>query len=95
MSIDKAAVSHIAKLAHIELNDTELTKFSTQLTDILNYIDKLKELDVKEVAPLVHAGELHNISRDDKPAPSISKESAIKNAPDKDENFFKVYKVIE
>lgn len=95
MSIDKAAVLHIAKLARIELNDAELTKLSTELTDLLNYIDKLKELDIKEVTPLVHAGELHNISRDDKLTPSVNKESALKNAPDKDENFFKVYKVIE
>lgn len=95
MSVTKKDVEHIAELARLKFNDNELQNFTAQLNEILNYIEKLNELDTENVEPLSHPVEESNEFRDDKIRESLKTEEALKNAPDKDESFFKVPKVIE
>lgn len=95
MSVTKKDVEHIAELARLKFNDNELQNFTAQLNEILNYIEKLNELDTENVEPLSHPVEGSNEFRDDKIRESLKTEEALKNAPDKDESFFKVPKVIE
>ncbi|MDD5103822.1 MAG: Asp-tRNA(Asn)/Glu-tRNA(Gln) amidotransferase subunit GatC [Candidatus Peribacteraceae bacterium] len=65
MSLSPAQVRHIAKLARLTLSDKEVSKFSRELTQILDYIGKLKEVDTKGVEPMTQITGLGNITRHD------------------------------
>ena len=93
--IDEKLVRHIGKLSRIELSDEEVRTFSGQLEAILEYIDKLQELDTSAVEPMAHAVELHNVLACDAPAAGLTTEQALANAPRRDGDFFSVPKVIE
>jgi len=94
--IDKKTVKHVALLSRLELSEKELELYSKQLASILSYIDKLKEVDTKDVQPTSHAlATLKNVFRKDVPKPSLSADDALRNAPSKDGDFFKVPRIIE
>ena len=93
-TIDLDAVRHIGKLARIELTDEQVETFAVQLGGILEYFDKLQELDTEGVEPMAHAVELHNVLADDVAAESLAPDQALANAPQRDGDFFKVPKVI-
>jgi aspartyl-tRNA(Asn)/glutamyl-tRNA(Gln) amidotransferase subunit C len=95
MAIDKETVKYVAHLARIELDDSELDKLSGQLRDILDFIDKLKKLDVSQVKPTSHILPINNVLRQDDRRESLPTDKALKNAPRKEGNFFGVPKVIE
>lgn len=94
MPVSKKEVEHIAELARLELIEKEIEEYTTQLNKILEYMDKLRELDTENVIPLSHPIEGANVFREDEVKPSIDREEALKNAPSKDDEFFKVPKVI-
>jgi aspartyl-tRNA(Asn)/glutamyl-tRNA(Gln) amidotransferase subunit C len=94
MSVTIKDVEHIAKLAKLEFSDEEKEKFTHQFNDILKYMEQLNSIDTSNVEPLSHVIELQNVFREDKVKPSISTEEALKNAPDKTDEHFKVPKVI-
>jgi aspartyl-tRNA(Asn)/glutamyl-tRNA(Gln) amidotransferase subunit C len=94
MGIDKALVLHIAELARIQIREEEIENFVREFSKIIQYIDMLKEIPLKEIEPLAHAGELKNILREDKRAQSFPKTKILQNAPQKDKDFFKVPKII-
>ena len=95
MAIDRNTVKYVAHLARIRLNDEELDLLSRQLEDIVNFIDKLKELDVTEVKPTSHILPVKNVFREDRPTQSLTAKDALSNAPMQKEDFFVVPKVIE
>ena len=95
MSVTLKDVKHIAELARLEFSGEELESFTHQLNQILEYVEKLNELDTENVEPLSHPVEGNNAFREDELKPSISREEALKNAPDRDEEFFRVPKVID
>lgn len=94
MSVTKKDVEHIAELAQLNFKEEELESFTHQLNEILSYVDKLNELNTENVEPLSHPVENINVFRNDELKPSITTEDALKNAPDKTDEFFKVPKVI-
>lgn len=94
MPVTKKDVEYIASLARLKFNDVDLENFTHQLNDILKYVEKLNELDTDNVEPLSHPIENANVFREDKLKPSISTEDALKNAPKRTDEFFKVPKVI-
>jgi len=94
MSITKKDVEYIAQLARLRFKDEELENFTSRLNEILNYVDKLNELDTENVEPLSHPVEEFNKFRDDELKPSVEREEALKNAPDRTDEYFKVPKVI-
>ncbi len=94
MSITKKDVEYIANLARLKFDETELVNFTHQLNDILSYMEKLNELNTENVEPLSHPIENTNVFREDIIKPSIERELALKNAPDKTDEFFVVPKVI-
>ncbi len=94
MSVTKKDVEYIANLARLKFDETELENFTHQLNDILSYMEKLNELDTENVEPLSHPIENTNVFREDIVKPSIERELALKNAPDKTDEFFVVPKVI-
>lgn len=94
--IDKEIVKHVAHLARLSLDDKELDAHSAQLTSILSYISKLNEIDTKNVLPTTHVlSTLKNVYRKDILKPSLDVEDVLKNAPSKEDDFFKVPQVIE
>lgn len=95
MKIDNAVVNKVAYLARIELKPEELQKISGQLQGIIDFIDKLKELDVANIQSASHILPVANVFREDSPAPSLSNDKAVLNAPAPQGNFFSVPKVIE
>ncbi len=97
MNLSKQEISHIAKLARLELTDAELEKYGGQLSAVLNYIDQLKEVDVKGVEPMAQASCLENVLREDeiKNWDEQEIEEALAGAPEMEDGFIKVKRVIE
>lgn len=93
--IGEAQVRHVAKLARLDLTDEEVARFSTQLSAVLDYMEKLNELDTDSVEPLAHCLPIHNIFREDVVTESLGTELALENAPQHFENFFKVPKILD
>lgn len=87
-------VKHVAKLARLSLSEEKLQMLRGQLEPILNYVDKIGQLNVAGVEPMAHALPLHNVLREDVVEPSLPIEKVLQNAPDTDGRFFKVPKVI-
>lgn len=88
-------IDHVATLARISLTEEEKRLFSSQLGDVLAYIEKLKAVDVSGVEPMAHAFPVYNVWAEDVPGPSISVEQAMANAPSSRENMISVPKVVE
>jgi aspartyl-tRNA(Asn)/glutamyl-tRNA(Gln) amidotransferase subunit C len=95
MSISREEVLHVAHLARLEFSDEEVERFTTQLADILNYVAKLNELDTSEVEPTYHAIPLSNVFRKDEVKPSFPLDEVLANAPERENGFFAVPKVIK
>lgn len=95
MSIDVKAVEHVARLARLALSEAEKARMQAELSAILAYIDKLKELDVDGVEPTSHAVPLVDVMREDEVQPSLPREAMMANAPDRAGEFFRVPRIIE
>ena len=92
--IDHDLIRHIATLARITLEEGEVEPFTRQFVRIIDYFDKLNQLDTEGVEPLTHAVELSNVLADDQTSPSLTPDQALANAFDRDGSFFKVPKVL-
>ncbi len=95
MKITTDQVLHVARLARLEFTAEEAEKFSGQMGAILDYVEKLNELDLEGVAPMAHVHDVVNAFREDEVRPSFANERALKNAPDSEDGCFKVAKIIE
>ena len=95
MAISLDTVKYVANLARIELNAEELNRLSGQLNEIVNFIDKLKSLNTQGTTATSHILSINTVVRDDCLAKSLLNAQAIANAPQKEENFFRVPRVIE
>ena len=95
MAINRDTVKYTANLARIELSDKELDHFTGQLDRILAYVDKLNTLDTANLEPTSRPLEMKNVYREDLVKKSLSASEAMKNAPDKENNLFKVPKIID
>ena len=95
MKISKEEVDHVALLARLKFSESEKERFTTQLNSILEYMDKLKELDTSRVEPTFHAVAQKNVFREDRVLPSDPQELTLSNAPDGDRGLFRVPKIIE
>lgn len=93
--IDEAQVRRVALLSRLELSDEEVSQFSDQLSAIVEYIEKLNELDTENVEPLAHCLPVHNVFREDVIRPSLENEKAVGNAPDEVDGYFKVPKILD
>lgn len=93
--ISKETVEHIANLSHLDFSEGELEVFAEQFSKIVGYIDTLNNLDLSELEPLTQIVAEENVFRPDEVRPSLSLDEALRNAPKRNDNFFKVPKVIE
>ncbi len=94
MPINKETVQYVAKLARVKLEDETLDDFTAQLGKILTYIEKLNQLNTENTPLTSHALELKNVFRKDESKPSLPNETALANAPEKENGHFKVPKII-
>ena len=90
MAISKDDVVHVARLARLELTDEELDRFAGQLDAILEAVGKVSELDLSGVEPTLHPLELSNVWAEDEPKPSLPVEDALANAPQVEDDAFRV-----
>ncbi|GGA50665.1 Asp-tRNA(Asn)/Glu-tRNA(Gln) amidotransferase subunit GatC [Paenibacillus physcomitrellae] len=95
MSIQAKDVQHVAKLARLNLTNEEQEKFTEQLNAILQYAEKLNELDTENVQPTTHVLHLSNVMRDDVVQESLPAEKVFRNAPEEEDGQFKVPAVLE
>ncbi|QSQ07745.1 Aspartyl/glutamyl-tRNA(Asn/Gln) amidotransferase subunit C [Koleobacter methoxysyntrophicus] len=95
MKISKKDVEHVAQLARLHLEEEEKELYTRQLNSILNYMEKLGELDTGDVEPTAHVLPIKNVFREDRVEQSMDIEEVLRNAPDREEGFFKVPKIIE
>ncbi len=94
MNINDELVDKLADLARLEFNALEKKAIKKDLEQMIDFIDKLNELDTTGVEPLLHMSNNINILREDETQGMINRDEALKNAPLHDEQFFKVPKVI-
>ncbi len=95
MKVDKKEVEHVAVLARIELTEEEKESTSEQLSEILEFFDRLKKVDTEGVPPTSHVLDLVNALRPDACTPSLEVEETLQNAPDRSERFFRVPKILD
>ena len=95
MSLTVNDVRYIASLARLRFSEEEELKLAEQMSEILAYVEKLNELDTTDVPPMSHVLDLDNVVRSDRMQTRISRQEALKNAPDTDGVYFRAPKVIE
>lgn len=94
MSITKDNVLHVAGLARLELSEVEVEKYEAELNDVLKFMDKLNELDTQGIEPTAHVLEINNIFREDIVEESFGVEDILFNAPDREDDYFKVPSIL-
>ena len=95
MPLTPEEVDHVALLARLKLGPEQRERFTTQLNSILEHFEQLQQIDTTGVPPMSHAVPMSNVLREDEPAPSLSPDEALRNAPDRDRDCFRVPRVIE
>jgi aspartyl-tRNA(Asn)/glutamyl-tRNA(Gln) amidotransferase subunit C len=89
-SIDREQLLHVARLARLELREDEVDRLGGQLNDILAAVSKVSELDLSDVPPTSHPLDVVNVWDEDEPAPCLTREEALANAPEREGWYFKV-----
>jgi aspartyl-tRNA(Asn)/glutamyl-tRNA(Gln) amidotransferase subunit C len=95
MSLTADQVRWVAHLARLELSDADLDTMTQQLSPIVDYVDQLKQVNTDGVEPLAHPLPIHNVFREDEPAPSLTVAEALANAPARQGDFYRVPAVLE
>ena len=88
-------IEYVARLARLSLSKEELATFAPQLKDILDYVDKLQELDVEGIEPTAHAIPVENVFREDNPDACLERDEVLANAPATNQGHFEVPPIIE
>jgi aspartyl-tRNA(Asn)/glutamyl-tRNA(Gln) amidotransferase subunit C len=88
--ISRDEVLHVARLARLELTEDEVGRFQEQLSDIIEAISKVSELDLSDVPPTAHPLEIANTWAEDEPRPCLTLDEVFANAPDREDSYFKV-----
>ena len=94
MSISRVEVEKVSLLARLLLSDEELDRMTSQMGQILGYVDLLAEVDTSQVEPMAHALDVANVFREDAVRPSLDPESALANAPRHDDECYLVPAVL-
>jgi aspartyl-tRNA(Asn)/glutamyl-tRNA(Gln) amidotransferase subunit C len=94
MKISRAEVEHIANLARLELAEDEIEQLQTDLSQILEYVDQLNEVDTTGVLPTAHVVAQEDVLRQDVARHSLSTEEVLANAPETEEGYFRVHAVL-
>jgi aspartyl-tRNA(Asn)/glutamyl-tRNA(Gln) amidotransferase subunit C len=93
--MDKDTLERMADIAHVYINEQEIKQFSKELGLLLEHFDKLSQVDTEGITPTVHPITDKNVLREDVIWESLPIEKVLKNAPDRDDRFFRVPRIIE
>ncbi len=93
-SLSRDDVAHVARLARLDLTDAELDTFTPQLAAVLDHAADVEALDLDDVPPTSHPYPLHNVLRDDVVVPSLDRAEVLSQAPDVEDDQFKVPPVL-
>jgi len=93
--IDQEQVKKVAKLSRLELTEAEVEEFTGQLSAILDYVEKMNELDTTDVEPLAHCLPISNVLREDCAKESLGTEKTLNNSPQLDWEFLKLPKILD
>ena len=88
--ISRDEVLHVARLARLELTEDEVTKFQEQLSAIIEAVSTVSDLDLSDVPPTAHPLEIQNAWDEDEERPSLPLDDVFANAPDREDDLFKV-----
>jgi len=94
MAITLEDVDYVAKLAKLQLADNEKKDYAKKLNSILQYMEQLQDIDTKDIPPTTHVLPLENVFREDELKEGLSLEKALANAPDTQNGYFKVPKIM-
>jgi aspartyl-tRNA(Asn)/glutamyl-tRNA(Gln) amidotransferase subunit C len=95
MKVTKETIEHVANLARLNFSDVEKEKLTIEMANILAHVDKLNELDTRNVEPTSHVLPVKNVFREDFIEKSYDREKILANAPSHEDGCFKVPKVVE
>jgi aspartyl-tRNA(Asn)/glutamyl-tRNA(Gln) amidotransferase subunit C len=80
--LDRAQVLHVARLARLELTDAEVERMASELSKVLDHVEKIRELDLEGVAPTSHVVDVVNVLRPDEPRPCLPRDVVLAAAPE-------------
>ncbi|TYQ18372.1 UNVERIFIED_CONTAM: aspartyl/glutamyl-tRNA(Asn/Gln) amidotransferase subunit C [Acetivibrio alkalicellulosi] len=95
MKVTKETIEHVANLARLNLSEKEKERLTTDMENIISYVDKLNQLDTKGVKSTEHVIPIKNVFREDEVKPSFSRDKILSNAPEVEDGCFKVPKIVE
>lgn len=95
MKITKEEIQNLGHLSRLEISDQMMETTEKALNDILDYVAELETLDLEGVQPMAHAVQLTNVLRKDEVKPSLEHEQALRNAPESEDGYFKVPRVVQ
>ncbi len=95
MKISDDLVQHIAHLSRLEFEGDDLNQIKGDMSKIIGFMDKLSELDTENVDPLIFMTEKVNVLREDLSERTLTSEDALRNAPKKDSDYFRISKVLD
>lgn len=95
MKLSREEIRHLATLVRLGISDDEADRFGEQLSDILEAFEVLQQVDTTDVPPTAHSIALESVMREDVPAPSLPGEEVLANAPNREDDYFRVRAVLE
>lgn len=95
MKVTEKEVSNVALLSRLSFSQEEMAEYAEKFSAIIDYMDILQKADTEDVPPTAHALPMQNVFREDVVRPSIDRELALLNAPEKEDGYFKVPRVLE
>lgn len=95
MPLSRDQVKHVAHLARVGITEEDIERFSHQLSDVLDYFERLDRVDIEGVPPTSHTLPLHNVMREDETEPSYDVDDILANAPNQEERRFRVRAILE
>ena len=95
IKVDNKLVNHLSKLAKLKFDKKDSKKIKSELNKMINFIDAISIVDTENINPLIYMSDEINVLRDDKIKNEVSQKEALKNAPQKDSDYFKVPTVLK
>jgi len=95
MKLSREEIRHLATLVRLGISDDEADRFGEQLSDILEAFEVLQQVDTTDVPPTAHSIALESVMREDVSAPSLPEEEVLANAPNREDDYFRVRAVLE
>ncbi|MCA9141749.1 MAG: Asp-tRNA(Asn)/Glu-tRNA(Gln) amidotransferase subunit GatC [Planctomycetaceae bacterium] len=94
MGLSRDEVAKVSLLARLRFDEAELDTLTTQLSQVVEYVRQLEELDTESVQPMAHVEDIHNVLADDVARPSLDRDEALANAPKRDDECYRVPAVL-